>query len=58
MSKTGPNFRLHSTFKQLIAVETDPNRRAIVKKLLVDAQHTAETASYRVPRPKNNDNKE
>lgn len=55
MAKPGSNFRLHSTLKQLIATETDPQRRAMVKKLLVDAQHTAETANFRVPRPKNND---
>ena len=55
MSKPGPNFRLHSTLKQLISTELDPHRRGIVKKLLVDAQHTAETASYKVPRPRNND---
>lgn len=58
MAKTGPNFRLNSTMKQLISMEIDPHRRATIKKLLVDAQHTSETATYRVPRPKNNDNKE
>lgn len=58
MSKPGSNFRLHSTLKQLISTETDPHRRGIIKNLFVDAQHTAETANYRVSRPRNNDNKE
>ena len=58
MSKPGPNFRLDSTLKQLISTEVDPHRRGLIKNLLVKAQHTAETANYRVSRPRNNDNKE
>jgi hypothetical protein len=58
MAKPGPNFRLDSTLKQLISIETDPHKRGLIKKLLVGAQHTAETASYRPAKSRNNDNKE
>jgi hypothetical protein len=57
MAKTNANFNLSKSVKLIMATMVDPNKRAIFKRAMIDAEHSYIVNRHRKPR-ENNSNRE